>query len=901
VAGDRNLVREAQGGDREALERLLASQAGAAYALALAVTANATDAEDACQEAFLRATRDIARYRGESPFRAWLLRIVRDAAVSLVRARAARRRREEKAPMPQPARGSVSGEKLELSSALRGALMALEERYRLPVMLHYQQDLSHAEAAEVLDQPVGTVSSNISRGLDRLRRSLARNGYTAAGGALALALAGAPKVAAPVTLLGSIGNIVGSAGTASATGVASATGAAHAGTGIGTAASAAAKGGVVMKVVAGIVAAGALAGALAVSTGMTGGALPGLGDGKPAPVNPYKGMQEREEVFEFAAKPAVKKEGEAVVITFASKGKCDATVAILDKDGKIVRHLASGVLGANAPHPFQQNSLSQKLKWDGNDDMGKKAPAGCKVRISLGLKAEFDKSIAYDHYGFPVSKRGQKNQLLVGTGSDGNTYVLSYSRSSILGRVYGKDGKYVRTFLPVPAEQAVEMGPIMGHKIGTTQWGDKVMVTHWFGPFAEAKETDKALPKLAPGVTFKPGAMPANAPAPTASGVGAGLVGIKYFHLAADRARDEIYTGTGGQYRFDGKTGNFDETWFPKEKLGGKCGTDDVSVGPDGLIYLRFGPHGYGRYLFRTDRSGKLVPFKKEHMIHVAGGKGWWENVPAAFKATGVDVVFTGTKGHSLTHSPGLYAAPNGLIVVSNRKLEPAWAKKHKLATEVKGAHVEKTVVSVFAGDGKLLSPHTVVSYGSLGGQGVAMDRDGSIYAIYPDFLPVDQGGKLGHTDIQSRHRIVGGCGALVKFRGQGGKYPLNTGAAGAKIKGGWSSKKIDLPGSLWAYGGIIGQCNGACQCNHVRNDTDFFARTFVAANQCYSVIVIDANANFIARIGRYGNVDDEGIRIAWPRAIAASDEALYIGDHANRRVLRAKLGYAAEEELPVP
>ena len=45
---------------------------------------------------------------------------------------------------------------------------------------------------------------------------------------------------------------------------------------------------------------------------------------KPAPVNPYKGMQERKEVFEFTEKPQVTKQGDKWIITFASKAKCDA-------------------------------------------------------------------------------------------------------------------------------------------------------------------------------------------------------------------------------------------------------------------------------------------------------------------------------------------------------------------------------------------------------------------------------------------------------------------------------------------------------------------------------------------------------------------------------------------------
>lgn len=72
------------------------------------------------------------------------------------------------------------------------------------------------------------------------------------------------------------------------------------------------------------------------------------------PWNPYKGMQERQETFEFATKPAVTKKGDGYVISFASKAACDATVAVVDTKGTVVRHLASGVLDLNAPAPFAQ-------------------------------------------------------------------------------------------------------------------------------------------------------------------------------------------------------------------------------------------------------------------------------------------------------------------------------------------------------------------------------------------------------------------------------------------------------------------------------------------------------------------------------------------------------------------
>src|SRR5262249_45016710 len=109
---------------------------------------------------------------------------------------------------------------------------------------------------------------------------------------------------------------------------------------------------------------------------------------KPA-VKSSSGMQEREEVFEFSEKPSVKKEGDQRVINFSSKAACDATVAIVDRNNRVIRHLASGVLGKNAPLPFKRGTLQQSVVWDGKDDDGKPAPAGCKVKVCLGLDARF--------------------------------------------------------------------------------------------------------------------------------------------------------------------------------------------------------------------------------------------------------------------------------------------------------------------------------------------------------------------------------------------------------------------------------------------------------------------------------------------------------------------------------
>ncbi len=159
---------------------------------------------------------------------------------------------------------------------------------------------------------------------------------------------------------------------------------------------------------------------------------------------------ERENVFAFTKKPTVKLVAkDRYEIAFAVKGNCDVTVGIVDEKGVVVRHVASGVLGANAPAPFQKNSFEQKLYWNGKDDLGiyPKEPEKLKVRVMLGLKPEFDKRLG------PVSPYAMPG-LAWGLGADSEgVYVGAVgSRGRLFMRRFDHDGKYVRTILPPPGD-----------------------------------------------------------------------------------------------------------------------------------------------------------------------------------------------------------------------------------------------------------------------------------------------------------------------------------------------------------------------------------------------------------------------------------------------------------------
>ncbi|MCX7590944.1 MAG: SMP-30/gluconolactonase/LRE family protein [Kiritimatiellae bacterium] len=157
----------------------------------------------------------------------------------------------------------------------------------------------------------------------------------------------------------------------------------------------------------------------------------------------------REEVYGFAQKPTVSREGDAVTIAFETTGFCDVTVAIESGDGRIVRHLASGVLGQNAPGPFQKNSKVQRLVWDGKDDQGRYVDDRKKlfVRVSLGLRPQFERSL----FWAPKRRPSEDPPLFAAAPEGVYVYFGGQDIDSVI--LYDHDGEYVRTVYPFPGDK----------------------------------------------------------------------------------------------------------------------------------------------------------------------------------------------------------------------------------------------------------------------------------------------------------------------------------------------------------------------------------------------------------------------------------------------------------------
>ena len=153
---------------------------------------------------------------------------------------------------------------------------------------------------------------------------------------------------------------------------------------------------------------------------------------------------QRKEVFEFSKEPSVVRDGDRLTIRFTSKDYCDATIAIENQQGRIIRHLASGVLGKNAPDPLQKSSLQQVVVWDGKDDQGQYVEQldDVTVRVSLGLKPRFERTMLWS----PHRRFG--GMPLLASGPEG-VYVYDGRGVDFL-RLYDHEGDYIRSQYPFP-------------------------------------------------------------------------------------------------------------------------------------------------------------------------------------------------------------------------------------------------------------------------------------------------------------------------------------------------------------------------------------------------------------------------------------------------------------------
>ncbi|MCX7591885.1 MAG: hypothetical protein N2255_09700, partial [Kiritimatiellae bacterium] len=341
----------------------------------------------------------------------------------------------------------------------------------------------------------------------------------------------------------------------------------------------------------------------------------------------------------------------------------------------------------------------------------------------------------------------------------------------------------------------------------------------------------------------------------------------------------------------------------------------EQAVGPEGMIYFLGWTESYREgSVFRCTPDGTLVPFpggqpKVSHMLKGAG----------ANSARGFTVSRTGES--FVLYYDDIKRPPEVTPV------EP-WERCMPLPV----------ALAKFAADGSCVSTH-FIRYLRSGANGVRVDSRGNVY-VADNFMPA---GITYPTDIAKAMpedplkrpypaRLADGSfdpllrwiGCVVKFGPNGGAI---TGLPEGKN---WpptprSSNDVYRPapevqwfmfnyhhlrveGAEWQFHGICpipAQYQGVthverCVCSGARFDLDPFDRVFVPDTMRHRITVLDSAGNIICRFGRYGNRDSDGLGFSHAAYVAAGGEYAFVGDTGNRRLVRVKFVYAAEEEREI-
>jgi RNA polymerase sigma-70 factor (ECF subfamily) len=167
------LITQAQQGDRRAFGELVRCHREGVVNVVYRLCGDANLAEDAAQEAFIRAWQHLPGYRPRSPFRNWVYRIATNVALDSLR-------RERETVDIDALSLATSGEGPEATlegkergERVRQAVLALPSASRAVLILREYEGLSYQEIADTLDIPMGTVMSRLNYARNRLRESLA--------------------------------------------------------------------------------------------------------------------------------------------------------------------------------------------------------------------------------------------------------------------------------------------------------------------------------------------------------------------------------------------------------------------------------------------------------------------------------------------------------------------------------------------------------------------------------------------------------------------------------------------------------------------------------------------------------------------------------------------------------
>ncbi len=572
---------------------------------------------------------------------------------------------------------------------------------------------------------------------------------------------------------------------------------------------------------------------------------------------------------------------------------------------------------------------------------------GAATALAAVYRVKLPERTAEVFFGDPAKPGSDETHLgaagAQGLAVDGKGHLLiSDTANNRLVVVDEKDGKFAGA-IPVPSPSAVGADR-SGGAVYVVSAGKGAAEVIKFGGWKDAKEQAR-IPLKVGGLGTVALAVDGGAKPPVvwASADGGAIYRIEdqggkfgeprrinegkighggFLDVTVDRIRREVYTrcGTGRTwwFRYSEEADKVEQVTIP-ERSGGGQGVNLVPA-PDGNLYGLKWPMLFLKY----DHNGKPLAWEQpDHRPFKTDGFAGKYPAHASF----VPVSET-----EYPHTLGVRPSDGHLFV-----MEPA----------TPGNRPPK-MVREYLPTGKLVSEAPVVWKVSDGAIGPRFDAAGNIYIAevvrptdwpyppefdraFPKKIELNKTRPSGAQDVTANM-----YGSIVKFGPKGGIVDFRIGSdlAGCMVPNPFKGEpKLDpalrktdvawyactmlrgpekLIGAEWVHPGISHVGMQACTCENVTFDVDEFGRVFFPDLNLFQVRVIDTNGNALAKFGGYGNGDSCGpesrdktlatpeIAFSWLVGVGATDKYVYTGDSINRRMLRAKIVYAAEESCPI-
>jgi len=410
-----------------------------------------------------------------------------------------------------------------------------------------------------------------------------------------------------------------------------------------------------------------------------------------------------------------------------------------------------------------------------------------------------------------------------------------------------------------------------------------------------------------------------------------------FVDVSVDHFRDEVYARCGMYwwFRHNERTGKTEK--LKPQGIPSAAGSQIVAA-PDGTLYSP----AYSMHLLRFDHSGKPLKWAEGSYPETIPNKGGGTNKvntkkqPAHGTYVPVSMTF-------MTHTIGIRHDGNIFM----------FAPSHP------GGRPAKALYEYAPGGKQVRGP--IVWKVSDTAVGPKFDQQGNIYIAEqvkaadkpfpPEFKKLVGKVEIDKSYFDGVKNEVGSMyGSIVKFSPKGGMVHYNVKRAwDSPYKGqpkldpslktvdaahhhGHRHKAVKVTGALWMHMGVSHVDMISCNCENTRFDVDPFGRVWYPDMGRSKIGVLDTDGNVITHFGGYGNADSKGpdsavvdpktkklrprrksdpetlkspfaepdIAFSWLIGVGATDKYVYMGDSLNRRLLRAKITYAAEESCSI-